>query len=304
VPAADEVHSLRTGTSEEARLFQSVVAQATNHPGHQGVFIVAPSGRLLQSGVGYSPDAIGPILERGLAVWKNLSRGQQGVDSAAVRLPEVSDRAELQYPKDGLVLRLVSRDLPTEAVPLRSDRYHQSFVWFNKSEVKGLLPEEMSEGSSISWPRPLAERIVRFCLLDRGRVDGFTPAFSRKSVLQAEFTTRVKSMRGDSVQLEFTGATETDVADAAPFYRGFPKPTAALGRRGVRTRVLGRGIYDLTNARFIDMQMVAVGVRWGGAYVGRPAEDWIEAPIGFSFSLGDASPAQRVAPDFFDQYGW
>ena len=280
------------------------MAQATNHPGHQGVFIVAPSGRLLQSGVGYSPDVIAPILQRGLAVWKKLSPAKSGVDSAAVRLPNVPDRAELRYPENGLVLRIVSRDLPTEDLPIRSERYHQSLVWFNKSEFRGLLPENIREGESISWPRPMGERIARFCLLDRGRVDGLTHPFSRQSVRQAEFTTMVKSIRGDLVHLEFTGATETDTADASPFYRGFPKPTAGLGRRGVRTHVLGRGTYDLKKARPNDFQILSIGVRWGGAYVGRPAEDWAEAPIGFSFSLGDESSAQRIAPDFFDQYGW
>jgi len=76
----------------------------------------------------------------------------------------------------------------------------------------------------------------------------------RKKAPAESLAEQEEAAGGKRVQAEILRTIDQGTADAAPFDRGFPKPT--------------------------------------------------EAPIRFSFSLGDDSPAQRIAPDYFDQYGW
>ncbi len=304
VAVADEVHSLRTGTDDEARLFQGVLAQVEHqHAGHQGVFVITPGGKCLASAVGYdNPKNVRKALGEGLARWNQMTRAER---SGGLLLDAfTTSRSSKKYPEDGLVLRVTSRDVGQVPGQNRSDRWSRSFVWFKQPEAISLVPNDRVPGSTTAWPKALALWLARFALLDKGQVDGFTHPFSAAEVRKADLISTVIAVSGNSIELSFTGQTVTEAADAAPFFdRGkvFAKP---YERRGVSTLVQGNATFDLAQGRFTKFEMLAIGMRRGGAYVGRPDDDWLPAPRGFSFTLGTGNPDERIVAEFIDQYGW
>jgi hypothetical protein len=76
VAVADELHSLRTGKTSESDFFQVIFAQTKKHPGHQGVFLATPSGRLLASSTCYRAEQVIELLNKGLNAWNELSTEQ------------------------------------------------------------------------------------------------------------------------------------------------------------------------------------------------------------------------------------
>ncbi len=50
--------------------------------------------------------------------------------------------------------------------------------------------------------------------------------------------------------------------------------------------------------RFVSLELLALGKRFGRAMVGCSPEEWADGTIGYSLTLGDGSPAERIAPEF------
>lgn len=301
---ADEVHSLRTGTDDESRLFQRIFVQGErNHAGHQGVFVMTPGGKLLTSATGYdNPDHIRLALEQGLQAWKRMSKSER---LEGERLDAfTSQRAEGRYPTDGLVLRVISRDLKGAPFAPRSERWSRTFLWFTRTEARSLVPAELQSGMKCDWPKALALRVAQFALLDKGEVDGYTHPFAKEAVKEVHLQSEILSVKGDTMRLRITGETRTETADAPPFFDRDRSFRTAPTRRGLAMTLLGTATFNKGTGRFTQFEMVALGLREGGAFVGRAEEDWSPALYGFSFTLGKETPAEQIAPEFFDQYGW
>lgn len=295
VPAADEVYrlqNLRTGTDPECRLFQKFAERGhSRRPGasRQGTYCVTPSGVLLASMNSNDPERISDMLAKALAKWETLKREERLLPTDPEKQRGEINRPERYYPKDGLVLYVTTRDMPRaaeKAKPARADwrmlAWNQDFAWFTRGEAKQFVPPEPRVGKKQSLPASLLRRIACAHLVDNVR--GQTAPFEESQVKKASLTAEVTAADGKVVALRLEGETRTEMSG--------PR------KHGLDMRLLGKATYDLTKARFLTFELVAVGSRWGGTQLNGRRRDPDEAPIGILFTLAGDGPCERVAPAF------
>jgi hypothetical protein len=319
IPTADAIErpgtSLEDGTTFEARFVQKFKKECNNLATYQGVFLVTPGGSLLAG----SHEAIHDsrqterLLRQGLEKWGKLPAAERLMSKdvlakAVAELDEVDGRS--QFPKDGLVLCVVCRDLPRSKPSTSPSRnaYNADFAWFRKAEARAFLPEQPTRGAKATVRRDLVERLARFHFVDLVR--GHTASFPQKAVERAELTAEVIDVKGNLVSLAYKGRTRTsEVHDGVHVEGkwnakgpGIPEPQT----RGVDARLEGQAVYDLKAEKFVSFELVAVAERWGGnAYNGRLDErDFGPAPMGVVLKLAGDSAADRVPPLYFRSYGW
>jgi hypothetical protein len=320
VPTADAIerpgNSLEEGTDFESRRVQRIKKQCNDLATYQGVFVATPSGLLLAGSheAIHDPRKVERLLRRGLDRWGKLSAAER-LMPGDVLARAVAELAVLEgksrFPRDGLVLRVVCRDLPRSPRPSTSpsrNAYNQDYAWFRKAEARAFLPERPMRGARRQVPRHLVERLARFHFVDLVR--GHTASFPAKAVERAELTAEVIDVQGHLVSLGYRGRTRTSEVHDGMHVEGkwnakgpgIPEPQT----HGIDARLEGRAVYDLKAARFVSFELLALSERWGGnAYNGRLDErDFGPAPLGFVLTLAGGSAAERVAPLFFRSYGW
>jgi hypothetical protein len=308
VPATDEVYRLQTGSDPECALFRKAAEQGHygGRPGstRQGTYAAAPSGVLLASINSNDPTRIAAMLRRALARWERLPREDrllpkdpQG-QSASVR------RAERFYPKDGLVLQVFTRDRPRETPGegWRGKAWNQDYAWFTRDEATQLLPWPLRVGQNHDVPAPLIRRIARCHLVDNVR--GQTSPFADSDLDRAHLRAEVTAMTGNVVSLRLEGQTRAAAQGTWPVrgYRDARRPRPQ--KRGFEARLLGKAIYDVKKERFLTFELLALGKRWGATQFNVRSGDLGPAPMGVLFTLAPDSPACRIAPAFFADYGW
>src|SRR5262245_24738461 len=122
IATADQIErpgkkSLEDGTNLESRLVQKIKKQCNDLASFQGVFVAAPSGVFLAGSheAIHDPRKVETAMREGLEKWKKLSSEERLLpkNAFAQALADLvdEDRAS-EYPRDGLVLSVVCRDLP------------------------------------------------------------------------------------------------------------------------------------------------------------------------------------------------
>ena len=303
VPAADEVHRLQTGKDAECLLFQEFAEQG-HYAGRtepsdtrQGIYAVTPAGGFLASCNSTDPRRVQRMMEEALQRWREKDRDPVPATPGL----ETVRRWEDQYPEDGLVLKVISRDLPRERTPRgwHAVAWNTDFAWFRKEEARSLFPDSPEVGALHEVPRDLVDRIVRLHLIDNVR--GQTTPHEPRSVQSAELTAEVRAIEGNLVSLRLTGATL--VTNHGRWAVGGFRDGQNPGEqdRGMEMTLLGDAQYDLDSQRFTAFELVALGTRWGGTQFNSRSRDLETAPIGIAFTL---SRGERVAPAFVWRYGW
>ncbi len=303
VPAADEVWRLQTGSDAECRFFQRI-AEAGHYGGvhdrtRQGIYAVSPSGELLASINSTRPERVAAMLQEALEAWDALPDERRALPEDAEVRPD--RRSEDRYPDDGLVLQVVSRDLGDATDPDAEPgvKWNRDYAWFTADELRTWLPGKARVGARFELPA--IDRLVRFHLVDNVR--GQVLPFNSREVEKAQLHAEVVAVQGSSVELRLTG--ETRAACAGDWHYDQRVFRARDGRwpRGLATTLLGRAVADLAGGRITELELVAVGHRWGRTrFNGRRRESG-PSPVGFAITLASKTPAARVAPAFFHRYG-
>lgn len=292
VPCADEVWQLQHVDTPEALLFRDFMddghyaKRKGDGKTRQGIYAVAPSGKLLASWNARREDFVAARLEEALEAWEKLSREE--------RLPKealaAGGRAEDAYPEDGLALRVFTRDLPREDPPegWRAKAWNIDHLWLSAEEAaalaKGALPERA------------AQRVA--FLHGRDNARGQSRPYPAKSVKDASLTARVIGKDGDLVQLELRGAIHVVEAGTWPINDRFDQP--ALHERSFKGTLFGRATWD--GSRFTAFSLACAGERRGATQYNERADDPGPAGLGMVFEL--APKEDRVAPSWFHRYGW
>ena len=301
VPAADETWRMQNGDDAECRLFREMI-----RPGHpekvggtlQGIYVVAPSGKLLANANVLSADRALDLLATGLAAWKELPDAQRHLAPDTLAAP--FRRWEDSCPTDGLVLEQFSRDLPADRDPSATPLppVQRDHAWFSRAEARRFLPEDPQVGDVLELPEDLVARLARFHFVDavKGQVQPFAPE-EVDGVLQLEVVAR----EGDLVDLQLSGRTAG--AARGPWLMGdsiwnWPGEHP----RSVNVQLTGRARYDLAAGAFTRFELLALGTRRGSSGLNGRAGPADEGPIGFWLQLAGSAPADRVAPAFVDVY--
>ena len=308
--AADEVWRLQNGEDAECRLFQRFCDKGHyNREGstRQGFYVVTARGDLLGSTNTRNPRRLRSMLEQALFRFAAVPAELRGLADA--------DRAELEalwrwadeYPEDGLVLEVTSRDLvgteerDKDIEHERSGRrrrrnrwtehaWNRDYAWFRAAEARAWIPERQEVGSSHTVPAPLARRLAALHLVDNVR--GQVPAFRDENVEDARILVEIIAIASDGVlSLRIEGSTRATLDDDEH------------GIRGVTTKLTGNATWDPSTSRFTTFVIEAHGTRWGTARFNVRRRQLAPSPLGFVLRLAPPD-APRVAPTTIWGYGW
>ncbi|MCA8961113.1 MAG: hypothetical protein KDC38_11400 [Planctomycetes bacterium] len=311
VCATDEVWRLQRDDDRECRFFQTTVA---GKPGalegsHQGIYIVAPSGRLLARRNALAPDQALALLREGLDAWKNADDDTRRPAEPSTFLPEY--RWEQSYPEGGLVLSVILRDLPppdeassepsatSRPAGRNAMRFNRDHAWFHRDEVSDWIPADPVVGAKRILPKALAQRLARFHLVDnaRGQVGPFAP----EEIEEATFTIEVVAREDAMLHLRIDGRTRASSDGVWKMgdndWKLFPSRP-----RSIETRCVGEATFDLDARRFITFELAAIGESHGGVGLNGRGEPGARGRIGYWISLAPDTPRHRVAPAFVDVY--
>lgn len=310
IPAADEVGRLQSGKDEECLLFQKIAEQG-HYAGRtkpsstrQGTYATTADGKLLISWNTNDPRVVASKLRQAVSKWEQLQKSGRAIDMAPQLDAAKLNREERYYPANGLVLRVNTRDLPRDVQQEArwSDAWNQDFAWFKKEEARQFVPQPTSVGETCQVPRALVERLAQLHLVDNVR--GQTTHFPTQAVREAKLTSRITAMDGDVVEIRLEGRTRTHEAGrwSVDGYRDANQPAAQ--KRGMELALLGRASYDRKLEKFVALELVAAGTRYGGTQYNEREDDLDPAPFGALLTLAGDSEAEHVPPEHFGAYGW
>lgn len=291
--AADDWYQRRR-RDDEGEFFRRVANQGPRKgeggATRQGVYVLTASGKLLVYANRHrDPAAMRQILEEGLEKWRSLPKTERMPGAVQIDEPDFIDPTYTRtLPTGGLILKVYARALDrvtesddslacdfTDAVcPVgggnESSRDH---LWLTDAEWKGLFPEDSAPGDRYPVPVPVAERILRFHLVDntRGEPDMWRQEDIRHSHL--ELYVEESTPKRTRVRLEGSALLMTD-ADPD------------LAERGYDVELLGHLDYDRAGDSVRRFDIVAIGDHWGEGRFTRRARPG-KMPLGIAFELGD-----------------
>lgn len=284
--------ALHNGRGPECDFFRSFSEKGYaggTQGSRQGIYCIAPTGELLGSDNTRDPGRALRLMKASLERWEQMPKSRRLRDQAPDADPAGRQRGEKHFPKDGLVLRMYTRDLGPQkrAMGDLTNPFNMDAVWFTAEEARQLLPAQPRQGERHSVPDHLIRRLARLHLVDC--VLGLARPFPEGAVSEAVLRSEVVAVNGSLITLALAGATK-----------------AADQGREMETDLRGRATYDLGNKRFSAFELVASGNRRGiTTRVPYILNDTGSGAIGFVFTLVSSSePQDKVAPFLLGAYGW
>ena len=293
--AADDWYQRRR-QDKEGEFFRGV-ADALGKKGvggatRQGLYCFAADGTpLAYKNAGQDAGVMKQVLREALAKFERLPESKR--KAGAVKVVE-QGRLDARYsrtpPEGGLIVKAFTRILDYkddayckgECKTTGGDKAARDHLWLTADEVKSLVPEKAEVGFQYALPAKVAERLVRFHLVDNTR--GEPNLWSKQEVREKRFTLTVTSATADAIELRLEGeavmATDADLDKAD---------------RGYEARLLGNLRYVPAKKTFDRFDVTAIGTHWGaGTFTGgaRPGKTL----LGVSFELAGDNPGDRVPP--------
>jgi hypothetical protein len=268
----------------------------------QGIYCFTPSGKLLAYRNHHDPQVILAELRKALDAWDRLPESERG--PGAVEVPELASREldrnfvrtpptadggliarvhtrTLERDEDGS-LRACSRDAASRpnsgALPARDH------LWVTAEESRSLVPDRPAAGESFPLPAAIAERLLRFHLIDNTR--GEPPMWRREDIRAQSLKLTVVASDGTQARLRLDG--HALLATAAD-----PKQAD----RGYDVHLLGYIDVDRASGRVERFEVAALGEHWGdGPYTrnARPGRArWASSSSGWTAPVPIISSRRR-----------
>jgi hypothetical protein len=296
VPVAGDDWYQRRRNDAEGKFFRSIADQGprkgTAGSTRQGIYCFTADGKLLAfKNAGDLPEVMREVLRKGLHEWQKLPAERRKPGAISV---EDLDRTDPIYartpPSGGLIVNVYTRILGRDkngwckgkCETPGGDQAARDHLWLTKAEWKALVPANPMKGDRSPLPAAVAERILRFHLIDNTR--GEPPLWRREDVRAQKLTLTVEEVTPARIELRLDGsallATEANAAKAA---------------RGFDVRLLGHLQYDREKQVLNRFDVVAVGDHWGhGPYTGgaRPGRQ----PLGIAFELATGKGVADLVP--------
>jgi hypothetical protein len=296
VPVAEDCSVLQRQQDAEGDLFR-LIAEQGHYGGRfqptdtrQGMYACAPDGSLLASCNVHGADRLLPVLRRALAEWEGRPAGRRAGQVGPTAEGAGDPRYLRRPPEGGLILRVWSRDLPrAPQADTRPDDWRRKA--FNLDHA---------------WLRAVARRLARCHCIDNVR--GEPPAWRPEEVVRSELEFRVLGLREGRLRLEVAGTVS--VRGHSRWVDDFSRQPMASDR-GAELRFEGEAVWDARARRWVRLDLVAAGPRWGATQYNARNDDPGPAPIGLCFELvggegtrplpGDGTPPHAVFADYFGQ---
>ncbi len=280
------------------RLVDQVLKQTTygQITGAQGLYVITPSGKLIAGTTQHSnPSQVLSEMRRGLEEYSRLPKSERLLPRAPDARTDKIDVGtdDPQPPRDGLVLRMVSRNLPNAAVS-EQDTRHSSFykldrVWFTREQARSFLPTDLRTGAKTQIRGPALNILVR---LNLGTFIQPNPAWSAEDVHSATLNSEITSVKGNVIEARFSGDAEL-------------RSDNRYSRRSYNPKLLGSATYDTRTQTFTRFELLAIGTHTVGD-VGEDARTYSRGPkslpLGVLFTINGTNHNDRVVPHFYRAY--
>jgi hypothetical protein len=299
VPVSGDDWYQRRRQDAEGEFFRKVASQGPRKGQgggtRQGIYVLTADGELLSyKNAGQLADVTRDELNRGLAKFRKLPANRREPGAVEIGEPGKLDPNYTRTPPaGGLIVRVFTRILDKtsegyckgECKTLGGASAARDFMWLTKDEVKSLAPAKAEPGFTYDVPKAVADRIVRFHLVDNTR--GEPPFWTREQVRRSRLTLTVAgaSPANAEVFLRLDGdvllATDAD-PDRAD--------------RGYKARLRGELRYVPAKGTIDRFDAAAVGEHWGEGHFTRGARPG-RSLVGVAFGpvAGD-KPADRIPP--------
>jgi hypothetical protein len=280
------------------RLVDQVLKQTTygQITGAQGLYVITPSGKLIAGTTQHSnPSRVLEEMRNGLEAYSRLSKAERllprAPDARTDKIETLTD--DPKPPRDGLVLRMVSRGLPTPGVR-EQDTRHPSFykldrVWFTREQAGSFLPADLKVGAKTQVRGPALNLLVR---LNLGTFLQPNPAWNAEDVRQATLNSEVTAVKGRAIEVRFSRDAEL-------------RSDNRYVRRSYLPKLLGNASYDAQTQSFTKFELLAVGTHTVGD-VGEDARTYASGPkampLGVLFTINGTNANDRVVPHFYRAY--
>ena len=264
----------------------------------QGLYTATADGKLLVSVNSTQVGRVQRLLGDAVRIWKNTSRAERSpkfdktisVDKNYLEIP----------PEDGLVLRMITRDLPRDDKVRNADPTANNFdhIWFKKDEMLSMVPDDPKEGQLFPLPKVVAERFARFNLLDSVR--GETHPYDENQVKIEGVGLKVMKVTPETIKFVVYGRS---IAKRPPSNKTNPYSGIKITREmGTDLRWSGAVVFDRKQRQFNRFDLLAAGDRWGGSLYNFRDKDPGPNPIGFAFQLVPNVEDDPTPPSFYRYY--
>jgi len=298
VPVTGDDWYERRRQDPEGEFFRKVADQGPRHgrggSTRQGIYCLTADGKLLiYKNAGQNPEVMRETLKRGLVEWQKLPIERRRPGAVEVDEPgRVDERFQRQLPEGGLVINVYTRILDRlqdggmcrgKCKAEGGEFAARDHLWLTAAEWQALIPASPKVGDQSSAPPRVAQRIVRFHLVDNTR--GEPPFWKPHEDRSHELTLKVEEVTPQRIVLRLQGSALLSTDD-----------DPAKSSRGFDVRLLGYIGYDRAKRALDRFDLVAVGDHWGNGPHTRLARPG-RSPLGVAFELarGD-SAAERVPP--------
>ncbi len=280
------------------RLVDQILGQTTYRQitGAQGLYVVTPSGKLIAGTTEHSnPSRVLAEMRKGLEAYSQMPKSERLLPRApnpkTDKIETLTD--DPQPPRDGLVLRMVSRGLPTPGVS-EQDTRHTSFykldrVWFTREQARSFLPADLKVGAKSAVRGSALSLLVR---LNLGTFIQPNPAWNAEDVRSATLNSEVTSVKGTVVEVRFSGDAEL-------------RSDNRHNQRSYTPKLLGNASYDTQTQAFTKFELLAIGTHTVGD-AGQDAQTYARGPksmpLGVLFTINGTNANDRVVPHFYRAY--
>jgi len=311
VPVATDINLSQHRKDAEGKYFRKIAEQG-HYAGRtkptatrQGLYVATVSGHLLASVNSAQADEVLRMMKQGVAKWQQRQAlGMVGSKKKVPQKPWVDRNYSLPFPKGGMILREVCRDLPRSNDPSFNNwRHNFDNVWLTSEEVAAFKPvsrdgkgrpKTASKGQKYKIDDAVFRRLAQFHFVDQ--VKGEASSWDESDIKHAALNAEVIEVDDHNVKIKLSGRAE---CIKPPTGNRNPFSGSRIDKeRGVDLKVSGYLIYNAEKAEFTSFDLVAHGSRWGAAVYNFRKGDMGPEPIGFAFRLLETKPENMAQPKF------
>ena len=306
VPVVDNVSYSQERQDAHGEFFRKIAEQGhyrgrtvpTNT--RQGLYAATADGKLLVSVNSTQVGRVQRLLADAIRIWQKTTPAER---SPRFKQSVATDpKFSKSPPTDGLYLRSMTRDLPRDAKAKPTDlaANNVDHVWIKREEMLAMVPDNPTKGQLIPMPKVVAERLVRFHMIDSVR--GQTNPFNEDQIKINNVGLKVMKVTDDSIKFVVYGRSSANQPPSKKTnpYTGF-RVTKNIGNDLVWS---GAVAFDRKQQRFSRFDLLAVGERWGGSLYNFRDSDLNRSPIGFAFQVISNVEDNPTPPSYLAYYNY